>query len=254
MIDLHTHILPAVDDGAADLQTAVAMGRYAEEHGIEVICATPHFYGSVTWAGVQQRVEDLRRHFAQEGLKVELVPGAELLMDSSLLQLQREEVPTYGGQGKFCLIELPMSQVPVYTDQVFFALQTMGITPIVAHPERYRAVGDDPNTVLSWLEHGCLIQVNTGSILGRFGAGAAETARILLTHDMAHFVASDAHSLHRRPPDLPAAHEVLVEMVGAERAKELVEDNPRAVLGGGFAPRRAPRAYTRKRRFFLFRR
>ncbi|HPT83148.1 MAG TPA: capsule biosynthesis protein CapC [Limnochordia bacterium] len=254
MIDLHTHILPGVDDGAADLETAVAMARSAAERGVEVICATPHYYGGLTWQAVQKQVESLRRQLAQAQIPVEVVAGAELMLDTDLLKLGSDEIPTYGGNSRFCLLEFPMYELPMYLEQVLFSLQTKGITPIIAHPERYREVMADPNVVLAWLEQGCLIQVNTGSILGRFGSAAAATAEILLEHDLAQFVASDAHSLKRRPPDLPEAYAVLVQLVGAERAGELVEHNPRGVIAGNFTPKRAPRPFVKKRRFFLFRR
>ncbi len=252
MIDLHTHILPEMDDGAADLETALAMGRYGEERGVEVIAATPHFFGRLSWDSVKEKVAGLQGHFAQAQIQVQLVAGAELMMDTSLLQLERGEIPTYGDQGRFCLIEFPMHQIPVYAEEVLFDLQTKGITPIIAHPERYSPVVRDPNLTLAWLEKGCLIQVNTGSILGRFGSSVAATAEILLTHDLAQFVASDAHSLRRRPLELPEAHGALVELLGAEKARELVDTNPREMLAGDFVPKRTPRAYVKRRRFFLF--
>ncbi|HOQ72808.1 MAG TPA: tyrosine protein phosphatase [Limnochordia bacterium] len=254
MIDLHVHILPGVDDGPPTLEEALAMGRVGEERGLKVVAATPHFFGQLSWATVQQKVAELREEFARAQVSLELVAGAELMLDLSLLDLAPEEIPTYGGQGRFCLIEFPFQELPVYTDDVLFDLQTKGITPIIAHPERYRGVLQDPNTALGWLERGCLLQVNTGSILGRFGSTVQEAAEILLTHDMAQFVASDAHSVQRRTLDLPQAHGVLVELLGAERAEELVAANPRAVLAGDFAPRRPPQQYRRKRRFFSFRR
>lgn len=252
MIDLHTHILPAVDDGAADLETALAMGRHGAERGLRVVAATPHFLGKLTWTEVQRRVEELNTEFSQAQISVELVAGGELMLDPVLFELEPDQIPTYGAKGKFCLIEFPLSQLPVYADEVLFDLQTKGITPIIAHPERYRAVAEDPNLVLHWLEQGCLTQVNTGSILGRFGSSAQKTAEILLTHDLAQFVASDAHGVQRRPLDLPETYAVLVQMLGKERAQELVELNPRAVLAGDFSTRRTPQPYVKKRRFFLF--
>jgi len=123
----------------------------------------------------------------------------------------------------------------VYTDDVLFDLQTKGITPIIAHPERYRGVLQDPNTALGWLERGCLLQVNTGSILGRFGSTVQEAAEILLTHDMAQFVASDAHSVQRRTLDLPQAHGSWWSCWGRSGGGACGGQS-RAVLAGDFAP------------------
>lgn len=254
MIDLHAHILPAVDDGPADLEESLAMGRAAVEQGLTAVAATPHFFGRPSWSEIKERVAELKGHFAQAGLAVDLVAGAELMLDTNLLGLEAEEIPTYGDQGRFCLIEFPMHQHPVYTAEVLFDLQTKGITPIIAHPERYSVVRQDPNVILEWLEQGCLIQLNAGSILGRFGSQVADTAEILLTHDMVQFVASDAHHVQRRGLNLPEAYPVLVKLLSEDDANELVEVNPQAVLAGDFTLQRQPRPYQRRRFFFPFRR
>lgn len=252
MIDLHTHILPSVDDGAGNLDTALAMGSYAQERGVSIVAATPHFYELPSWDTILARVEELKLEFAKAGIEVEVVAGAELLMDMGILEMRAEEIPTYGNQGKFCLIELPMHQLPIYTEQVLFDLQTKGITPIIAHPERYSAVVQDPNLCLGWLEQGCLIQMNSGSVLGRFGSKVAETAEIMLTHGMVQLVASDAHGLNRRRLNLPEAYERLTEIVGEASARELVEANPGAILNGEFSLTTTPREYRKKKRFFFF--
>ncbi|NMB01387.1 MAG: hypothetical protein GX971_07725 [Firmicutes bacterium] len=252
MIDLHSHILPGVDDGAVDLEMSLAMGRYGEERGITIIAATPHFHEIPDWEKVRELVDRLKAEFAKAQIGVEIVPGAELLMDMALLEMIASDIPTFGNQGKFCLIELPMHQVPIYTEQVIFDLQTKGITPIIAHPERYSAVLADPNLCLGWLKQGCLIQMNSGSLLGRFGTEVKKTAEIMLTHDMVHLVASDAHGVERRRLNLPEAYEALLDIVGQTRAKELVETNPRSILQGNFASRYTPSEYRKKKRFFFF--
>lgn len=252
MIDLHTHILPGVDDGAVDLEMALAMGRYGQERGITAIAATPHFYELPNWQYVLKKVEELREKFFEAQIEVNLVAGAELMMDMNILEMQAADIPTFGNQGKFCLIELPMHQVPMYSEQVLFDLQTKGITPIIAHPERYSAVVEDPNLCLSWLGQGCLIQVNSGSILGRFGSRIKETAEIMLKHDMVQLVASDAHRSERRRLNLPEAYEALVELVGPTAAENLVKTNPKGILDGDFISTATPRVYRKKKRFFFF--
>lgn len=252
MIDLHTHILPGVDDGAPDLETALAMARFGQKNGLSTIAATPHFNFITAWSSVKLQVAKLRRALAEEGIEVEVVPGAELYIDLELAAMEAREIPTYGDRGQYCLIEFPMYQIPIYTEQVLFALQTKGIVPIIAHPERYGAVVENPNLVLEWLKAGCLIQVNSGSVLGRFGPQIRETSEIMLTHNMVQFVASDAHGLTRRGLNLSDAHNALVEMIGPERAWALAATNPAAMLAGEFSLSEQPRSYTKKRRFFFF--
>lgn len=252
MIDLHTHILPGVDDGAMDLEMSLAMGKFAAKQGITTIAATPHLYDIAEWSQILEMVAHLKDAFCEAQIPVELVSGAELMMDMGILDTQVAQIPTFGDQGKFCLIELPMHQIPMYTKQVIFDLQTKGITPLIAHPERYSAVVDDPNLCLDWLKQGCLIQMNSGSILGRFGSKIQETAKIMLIHDMVHVVASDAHGLERRRLNLPEVLDILQEIVGKALAKELVETNPRRILAGEIVVSSTPREYRKKKRFFFF--
>lgn len=252
MIDLHTHILPAVDDGASDLAEALAMARSGVEEGLTVIAATPHFYEIRDWSRVKEKVKELQAELNKNQIALELVAGAELMLDIDILAMKASDIPTYGDQGKFCLLELPLRQIPIYTEQVLFDLQTKGITPIIAHPERYAAVVENPNVVLDWIKTGSLIQMNTGSILGRFGSQIQETAQIMLTHQMIHFVASDAHGAERRRLNLPDAFPALAQVVGSHMATDLVTNNPRAILQGDFRPQAKPLEYKKKKRFFFF--
>lgn len=252
MIDLHSHILPMVDDGAKDLAMALDMGRFAVQQGLKTVAATPHFYEIPDWGKIKAKVKALQEEFLEAKIELELVCGAELMLDLDLLEMDAKDIPTYGDLGKFALVEFPLNQTPIYAEQVFFDLQTKGITPIIAHPERYSAVADDPNLALLWLRQGCLIQMNTGSILGRFGSKIKQTAEIMLTHQMVHIVASDAHGIERRRLNLPEARHELVGLLGEARTNELIKNNPKAILAGEFQPREQPLEYRKKRRFFFF--
>lgn len=252
MIDLHTHILPGVDDGAIDLEMSLAMGCYGVEQGLTTVAVTPHFYQIPDWRLVKKKVVELQQELEQAQIPLQVVAGAEIFIDLGLLEMDTQEIPTYGDGGKFCLIELPLHQIPNYADQVLFNLQTRGITQIIAHPERYAPVVDNPNLVLKWVRLGCLIQMNTGSILGRFGKKIRETAEIMLTHQMVHLVGSDAHGLERRRLNLPEAFETLKPIVGASVARDLVEANPRLILEGTFQPATESQEYRKKKRFLFF--
>lgn len=253
MIDLHTHILPGVDDGAKNLEMALAMAGNAAASGVTIIAATPHFYELPQWSLVKEKVEELRSEFNKARIGVELVAGAELMMDPGIMDMAARDIPTYADKGKYCLVEFPLQQVPMYAEEVLFDLQTKGIIPIIAHPERYDAVVENPNLALGWLKQGCLIQMNSGSILGRFGSTIQETAKIMLNCNMVQLVASDGHGSERRRLNLPEAYSALVEIVGQARAQALVEDNPRSILAGDFQIKDEPTEYRRKRRFFFSR-
>jgi len=252
MIDLHTHILPGVDDGSVDLEMSLAMGRFGVEQGLSVVAATPHFYEIPDWGLVKAKVAELQQAFDENQIPLKLVAGAEIFIDLDILEMDTAEIPTYGDGGKFCLIEFPLRQVPIYVEQVLFNLQTRGITPIIAHPERYAEVVEDPNLALHWINQGCLIQMNAGSILGRFGSKIQEVAEIMLTHHMVHLVGSDAHGSERRRLNLKEAFQVLEDLLGSEQALDLVQTNPKEILEGTFESNTTPQEYRKKKRFLFF--
>jgi len=252
VIDLHTHILPAVDDGAPDLETALAMGEEGEKQGLKVIAATPHFDLDSDWGRVQKKTEELQKELTAAGIAVELVAGAELLIDPAILEMAASDIPTYGNKGNYCLIEFPFSQIPLYIEEVLFSLLAKGITPIIAHPERYLPVVADPNIVLAWLRQGSLIQMNSGSILGRFGSKVQRTAEIMLKHNMVQLLGSDAHGLERRPLNLAAGFLAAKKVIGGEAALKLVQTHPAAILRGERFRVEQPREYKRRRRFRFF--
>ncbi|HHT74311.1 MAG TPA: hypothetical protein GX008_11435 [Firmicutes bacterium] len=252
MIDLHTHILPGVDDGAEDLVEALQMAEEAVKGGVTVVAATPHFFQLPDWGKIQALAADLQTELDRAGIGLKVVPGGELFMDIEIIDMAVGQIPTYGANGRYCLVEFPLQQVPLYVEQVFFSLQTKGITPIIAHPERYLAVVNDPNLVLHWIELGCAVQMNSGSILGRFGQKILETARILLEHNMVHVLATDGHGIQRRGMNLPKAFAAVEKLIGAERALQLVKGNPELIIKGEPISFAEARRYKKKKRFWIF--
>lgn len=252
MIDLHTHILPQVDDGASDRETALAMGRFAEKQGLTVLAATPHFDQIPDWDLIKKKVAELKREFAKAEIGITLVAGAELFVDPLIVEMAAGEIPTYGDGGRYCLLELPLRQISIYAEEVLFSLQIKGITPIIAHPERCQVVRENPNVVLDWWRRGCLIQMNSGSLLGHFGPQIQDTAKIMLTHRMVHFLGSDGHGLKHRTLNLAAGRAAAEGILGAAAAWDLVKTNPAAVLAGAPLQVAEPRQYVKRRRFFFF--
>jgi len=252
MIDLHTHILPGVDDGAEDLAMAIEMAEAAVRGGITVVAATPHFFQLPDWGKIKALTAELQRELDRAEIGLKVVPGGELFMDIEILDMAHSQIPTYAANGRYCLVEFPMQQVPMYVEQVLFSLQTKGITPIIAHPERYLAVVNDPNLVLHWIELGCAVQMNSGSILGRFGQRIVETAKIMLEHNMVHVLASDGHGVHRRGMNLPKAYAVVEKLIGTDRALELVHGNPELIVRGEPISLEGAQRYQKRRRFWLF--
>jgi protein-tyrosine phosphatase len=236
MIDLHTHILPGVDDGVASEDEAVSLARMAREDGVHTIVATPHckddFFVNER-ADVLRGVEALRRRLEREGVAVTLLPGAEVHLCPDLIERVRDgRAPTLADNGRTLLLELSLNHYPVEIDNVVFQLKLAGIEPLFAHPERIRFFQEDVRRYERLVRMGATGQITTGSILGRFGSEAREFSEELLRKGLVHVLASDAHNVAQRPPLLSEAREAMVALVGERRASAMVEQIPRALLAG----------------------
>lgn len=234
------------------MNVALAMAEEAVKGGVTVAAATPHFFQLPDWEKIQSLTAVLQHELDRAGIPLRVVAGGELFMDIEILDMAPSQIPAYGANGRYCLLEFPMQQVPLYAEQVLFSLQTKGVTPIIAHPERYVAVMNDPNLVLHWIELGCAIQMNTGSILGRFGPKVHETAKILLEHDMVHVLATDGHGVRRRGMNLPQAYGAVEELVGKDSALALVQGNPELIIQGEPISLEGARRYKKRKRFWFF--
>jgi protein-tyrosine phosphatase len=256
LIDLHSHILPGLDDGAADWDTTLAMLAQADEAGTETIVATPHSHEMWGLPGpcgevVPQLVEKANALAAGAGLKLRVLPGQECLIDSALVNDLQLGTWLTLGNSRTVLLELPFTLWPPFTDTLIFELQLAGYVVLLAHPERYRAVIEDPNLLLGLVEKGVLAQVTSTSILGRFGERPRETARLLLENNLAHVIASDAHTTRGRHPRLDKARDLAAEWVGAEAANLLVTGTPAALLAGSAPDLPEPRPVPTPRKKFL---
>ncbi len=258
MIDLHTHILPGVDDGVATDEEAVEFARIACADGIRVIVATPHCKEG-SWYNqrdeVVARVRRLRLLLAREGVEVDVQPGAEVHLCPDLIQRVRDgRAPTLGDNGKTLLLELSLTQYPFDLEQLIFELKLAGLQVVLAHPERIRYFQEDPQRYEAAVRVGAYGQVTTGSLLGVFGSRAREYSGELLRRGLVHVLASDAHHAgSKRSPSLTPALEVALPLVGETFARSMVEDTPRALLAGHAPEIPAVDGPTRSRAGFLSR-
>ncbi|MGE0315482.1 MAG: tyrosine-protein phosphatase [Lautropia sp.] len=238
MNDIHCHCLPAVDDGAGDIQESIALVRFAAKDGIRRLVLTPHVYAGRwdnTLATLRPRFAAFSKLIASKGIPVELYLGAEVHLLPEIFELiEQGEVPYVGGwEGEpALLLELHDGRIPPFAISAVRHLRRQGIRPIIAHPERNRAVMADVACLEPFIGEDCLMQVTAGSISGRFGAKAEATAFALLDRQWAHFVASDAHNLQHRPPAMRAARKLLAERIAKPLADELTIHAPGALIDG----------------------
>ena len=234
MTDLHTHILPFTDDGATDFDDALDMAEMAAENGTEIIAATPHF----NIPGIQSRsVSEIKDTFEQMKNKIEknkidisFVLGMEIFASPTVGEkLDRGELITLNGT-RYPLIEFGFSEKKDFIFSVMDDLISRSYTPILAHPERYDCFISDLQSLYELYQMGVVIQINKGSILGRFGRRVQRTADAILCHRLAAVAASDAHSPITRTPDLSEFVRVLDMNYGDGCSPLLLEENPKRIL------------------------
>ena len=236
MVDVHCHILPDVDDGAASFEEALVMARLAAESGVQAIAATPHFYGNRESLEqipvILERLEALQDQIHGEGMALKLYPGVEVLSTPETPKLAAQRLLPTIGKGNYFLTEFFFDESIAFMDETLEQIAGLGYTPMVAHPERYFAVQKNLKTVHRWFRAGYAIQVNKGSILGAFGSRSEAAVQELLAMGFVHMVASDAHHADHRTPHMAEVAAYCQEELGREYARILLSENPRRVIEG----------------------
>ena len=233
--DLHAHLLPGFDDGAKSVDISLEMARQAAGSGVGRMVCTPHCSTAdprlaERAALIRRAVARMNERLSRREIPLTLFPGMELLCGENLpAVLGHKEALTLAGS-RYLLIEFPfsvrLSDIEWAAEQVRLA----GLTPVLAHPERYTAVQRDPYCLGDWFDSGYILQLDQDSILGNFGRHAARTAHWALDHGLAHAVSSDAHSIHTRAPDFQPVEELLSRRYSSAYAGLLLRRNPGRIV------------------------
>lgn len=244
LIDLHSHLIPSVDDGARTVEEARAALQAMVAAGVGHIVTTPHFdaslqndaeTGAARLGELDRGWEILENLARSEFPELDLGRGVELRLDIPEPNVDEPRLRLAGGDT--ILVEFPYMTVPPGSERVLARLRATGAIPLLAHPERYNGMDDGLDLPSRWRRSGGYLQVNLGSFLGQYGAGAAARARALLTAGLIDCLASDYHA--RKHPPIQAARELLLEWVGEEHADLLMRTNPERLIRGQ-APLPAP--------------
>lgn len=226
MIDIHTHILPGVDDGPDTMDEAVKIAEKAAGAGVRCLVATPHMLESPSVRRIENissQAGILEREIFSRNLDVSIKVSAEFFISPDL----PDYIKTFGhlaisGKKNYVLVELPMYQVPEYTDTVIFQLGLDKYTPIIAHPERNMEIQQDPQILYALIQRGALAQLNAGSLTGQYGRRVKKAAQKLLRQNLIHMMGSDIHSCPDGPYPLLKGFKAAAKIVGRERAGQLV--------------------------------
>ncbi|TGE83946.1 capsule biosynthesis protein CapC [Pseudoalteromonas sp. KS88] len=232
MFDIHSHIIPRIDDGARDEADALSLLRLAQQDGTTHIVATPHIHSgrfendqNTIFAGLSTLKKIIKEH----SLTINVAASCELRLDIvHMAKLMSGEIPTLGTVNgyKIVLLEFPHSHIPPGAENFVKWLFNNGYKPIIAHPERNRDLLKSPSLLNPYLRLGCLTQVTAGSITGEFGNTVKSYALSLLAQDKVDVIASDAHNISRRPPVLSKAYALVTKEFGVEKADTLFKITP----------------------------
>lgn len=240
MIDIHCHILPGVDDGSADMKESMNMARKAVEAGITHLFATPHHLNEKyvnAKRDIIERAVRLNGNLKQNNIPLTIHLGQEVRIHRDIFtSLEKQEILTLNDNGTYLLLELPSGKVPTYTQEVIYELLLKGITPIIVHPERNKELIANHKLLFELVQEGALTQITSGSIIGNFGKSIQTFSNKIIQHNLAHFIATDAHNIGSRGFTLQQAYETISKVHGIgrtfhfkENSEQLLRDQSPAV-------------------------
>jgi protein-tyrosine phosphatase len=250
LIDIHSHILPGLDDGSQSLENSIEMLRMASAAGTTDIVATPHANSEFAFRQdeVEAKIVELRQA-AGDTPRIHYGCDFHLTPENIEESLRSPGKYSINHQG-YLMVEFADTFIPKATADIFGRMLSVGLYPVVTHPERNALLQKKLPDLEAWVEMGCYLQVTAQSVLGGFGRHAKEFSEILLSRGLVHFLASDAHDVKHRTTVLNPAWEYVENQFGSDTARLLLEENPGRALVGDPLPVQcvAPR---RKRWFFL---
>lgn len=241
MVDIHTHVLPGIDDGAQDRDASIEIARQAASDGVHVLVATPHIREDyeVHPEELADRSAEINAALREHGLSVEVLPGGEVSMTRvDALDDERMRMVSLAGRTRYVLLETPYGRVPSGFEETAFSLQLRGFTPVVAHPERNESFRSRPGRLAALVERGALLQITASAITGGEGRHTARFALELVEDGHAHVVASDVHRATGRRSSLADAREVLQQRGLGELATWMTSEVPARLIANEALPER----------------
>jgi len=231
-VDIHSHLLPGIDDGAQNLADAVELAQYAVNSGISHSVLTPHIHPGRydnDEKSIHKAFMLLEDELIKQKIPLTIAYAAEVRISAEMMPLlENNKIPflgQYKGE-KIILLEFPHSHILPGSDKLINWLFKRNIRPIIVHPERNKELQADISKIKPFLKVGCLLQITAGSLIGKFGSKSQQIARLLIENKYAYFVATDAHNIKNRPPELADVNRYLVTTMGKQEAKKLLYSNP----------------------------
>lgn len=232
-IDIHSHILPGIDDGAVNEKEALEMFKIAAESGIGSIIATPHFHyrrGHATPMQIRKKVADMQQMLNEAGIPIRLYGGNELYYTHELLETVKAGEALTMAESDYVLLEFSPETERRKIQNAVYQFLSEGYYPIIAHMERYQAFQKHMDFAAEIFDMGAYYQINAGSILGAAGWTTKRFTKTMLQSGMIHFIATDAHDMGKRPPQLEKALNWVEKKLGEDEVLQYVSGNPQMIL------------------------
>jgi protein-tyrosine phosphatase len=242
MIDLHCHILPHIDDGAKSIDEAIALVALAAEQGVSRMVATPHIHLGIydnNLQSINAAYRGLCDALALTNIDIQVRAAAEVRISPEImLFIEQQQIPFLGyyQQKNVLLLELPSSHIPPGTDKLINWLLAKDVLPMIAHPERNRELQTHPDRIKPFVQSGCLLQLTAASLIGDRGPSAQQLSEYLVRKKLYSIVASDCHSLNRRPPKIALAYDAISTLVDEDYAYLLSNATPYSISSSLFEP------------------
>lgn len=233
MIDMHTHILPNVDDGSKSIEETFNLIKEAREVGFEAIISTSHYIEDYYETNTAERrlwINAISEKLKENNINISLYIGNEIYMSENIINLLEQGKATTMNDTSYVLFEMPLNAKPLNLYDVIYEMLQHKLVPILAHPERYSFIQDDPEIVYDLIQKGVLMQANYASIIGKYGQKAQIIVKKFLENNMVHFLGSDVHRQNTIYPQIPTILVELENIVGKEKLDELTTINPSLVL------------------------
>lgn len=229
MIDFHSHILPGIDDGSKNMEDTIEILQEAKNAGFTKIISTSHYLEEYYECDEKNRIE-LLNEVKQNFQDIELYLGNEIYISENMIELLKSSKASSINNTKYILFELPMNTKTVLTKEMIYRVIENDYIPVIAHPERYSYVQENPEYVEELVDMGAMFQANYGSIIGMYGEKAKKTLKRLLKDDLIEFFGSDVHRPNQIYPKIPKIMKKLEKIISKERLEELTTTNAQKVL------------------------
>jgi protein-tyrosine phosphatase len=255
MIDIHSHVLPGLDDGSRSIEESIMILKQMASLGFHHVVATPHYITGSSYRSNNETkmklIQEIQNQLNKENIDITLYLGNEVYIDNDIpLLVEKKEIAPIN-ESKYLLIELPRNGKINDLNDLLFKLRTKNIIPILAHPERYQCLQEYPAYMDELVVQGALFQVNFESIHGKYGKHAKKLAEYILKHKKFHFLATDIHHMDSSFfKEFPTLKKEIIKIIGPEKFREVTVLNPSAVLKGEFI--NSEFAEEKKKKFKIF--